>query len=401
VDRKKTLGFCGIILLVGACLTALIFSTEPTATRVAATRQTAMLVDVMEVQQGDYRPTIVGMGTVEPAQDITLSPRVGGEVVSLSPAFTPGGFVQKGEALLQIDPADYKNTLQQRKSELQQALSDLNVEMGRQNVALKDYQLLDEALANEYKTLVLREPQLNAARAKVQAAQAAVDQAQLELERTSIKAPFKAHILSRNVSVGSQVSPRDNLGRLVGLDSYWVVTTVPMAKLPWLSLPKTEAETGSVVHIRNRVAWQEDTYRTGSLHRMVGALEDQTRLARVYVSVPDPLSYQPESSDLPPLMIGAFVETGIEAKPIKNAVRIGRNYVRANDTVWLIENEKLRIQPVKIAFRDADYAYITEGLRNNDQVVITNLSKVAEGAPLRIKDMQQKNNPTSEDTRDE
>jgi multidrug efflux pump subunit AcrA (membrane-fusion protein) len=118
---------------------------------------------------------------------------------------------------------------------------------------------------------------------------------------------------------------------------------------------------------------------------MVGALEDQTRMARVYVSVPDPLSYRAESSDLPPLMIGAFVETRIEAEPIKDVIRIGRDHVRANNTVWVMENGKLSIQTVEIAFRDADYAYITDGLHNDDRVVTTNLSTIVEGAPLRVK----------------
>jgi RND family efflux transporter MFP subunit len=399
VNQKKTLLICGGILLAGAFVTTLIFSTEPTATRINATRETAMLVEVTRVHQSDYSPTIVAMGTVEATQDITLSPRVGGEVVSRSPAFTPGGFVDKGDVLLQIDPADYQNTLQQRKSELRQATADLNVEMGRQNVAQKDYQLLDETLAAELESLVLRKPQLNSARAKVEAARAAADQAELELERTNIKAPFRAHILSRNVSVGSQVSPRDNLGRLVGLDSYWVVTTVPLAKLPWLSFPKTDGEMGSTVQIRNRVAWKEDTYRTGYLHRMVGALEDLTRMARVYVSVSDPLSYRAESSNLPPLMIGAFVETRIEAEPIKNVIRIARDHVRANNTVWVMENEKLSIRAVEIAFLDADYAYVTDGLRNGDRVVTTNLAKIKDGAPLRLKNAGQEDTQTSGDTK--
>ena len=398
MDRKKTLRLCGIIILISAAITALIFSTEPKATRISATRETAMLVDVIRVQQSDYKPTIMAMGTVEPAQDIILSPQVGGEIITLSPAFTPGGFVNKGDVLLQIDPSDYQNALLQRQSELRQAIADLNVEMGRQNVAIKDYQLLDETLAEQYKSLVLREPQLNAARAKVESAQAAVNQAKLALERTKIKAPFKAHILSRNVSVGSQVSPRDNLGRLVGLDTYWVVTTVPLTHLPWLSFPKTEGETGARVHIRNRVAWREDTYRLGSLHRMVGALEDETRLARVYVSVSDPLAHHPESAGLPPLMIGAFVETGIEAEPIKNAFRIRRDYVRSNNTVWIMENEKLSIRPVNIAFRDADYAYISQGLKNNDWVVTTNLSRVREGAALRVKNTLPEDTQTSGDS---
>ena len=383
--KKKTLLICGGILLAGTCLTALTFMTEPTATRVTATRESAMLVEAVEVHRGDYRPTIVAMGTVEPAQDITLSPRVGGGIVSRSPAFTPGGFVEKGEALLQIDPADYEYTLQQRQGELHQAVADLDVEMGRQNVAQKDYQILDEDLSAQFESLVLRKPQLNAVRAKVDAARAAVYQAELELKRTSIEAPFDAHILSRNVNVGSQVSPGHNLGRLVGLDSYWVVTTVPLSKLPWLSFPRDDGETGSVVRIRNRVAWKEGVYRTGHLHRLVGALEERTRMARVYVSVLDPLSYRNESSGLPPLMIGAFVETRIEAEPITDVVRIGRDHVRADDTVWVVDDGQLSIRRVEIAFRDADYAYVTEGLRHSDWIVTSNLATVVDGAPLRVK----------------
>ncbi len=122
-------------------------------------------------------------------------------------------------------------------------------------------------------------------------------------------------------------------------------------------------------------------------------------MARVYVSVPDPLSYRAESSDLPPLMIGAFVETRIEAEPIKNVIRIARDNVRANNTVWVMENEKLSIRAVTIAFLDADYAYVTDGLRNGDRVVTTSLAKIKDGAPLRLKNAGQEDTQTSGDTK--
>lgn len=385
MDSKKTLIICFCILILGAGVTALIFMTEPTATRVAATKKTAMLVDVVEVQRGTYRPVIVATGTVQAEQDITLSPQVGGRVLSLSSAFTPGGFVKKGQVLLQIDPADYQNALLEKKSDLRRATADLNIEMGRQNVAQKDYQILNETLSGELEALVLRQPQLNATRARVEAAQAAVNQADLELQRTTIKAPFDAHILSRNANVGSLVSPRDNLGRLVGLDTYWVVTTVPLSKIPWLSFPNSEAEKGSLVQIRNRVTEKKGVYRTGSLHRLIGALAEKTRMAQVLISVSDPLAHRDGSDHLSPLMIGAFVETYIEANEIPNVVRLARDYIRADNTVWVMKDGLLRIRSVEIVFQDADYAYISDGLQDKDRVVTTNLSRVADGAELRVK----------------
>ncbi len=381
---KKTLLFSLIILLAGGVVTVLIFLTEPTADRETATRETAMLVEVTGVERGNFNPTIVATGTVVPEQEITLRPRVSGEIIQRSPAFTPGSFVKKGEVLLQIDPADYKNSLRLRESELLQATADLEMEMGRQFVAQKDYELLGDSLPGENKALVLREPQLNAEKSRVDAARADVEQAELELQRTTIRAPFDAHILNRNANVGSQVAPGENLGRLVGVNTYWVEVTVPPSALRWLTFPEDENEKGSEVRIRNRTAWPEGQYRQGYLFRLVGTLEDQTRLARVLVAVPDPLGYQADSPDLPVLMIGSYVEVGIRGKELTDVIRIDRDYIRKDETVWVMEDERLSIREIDIEFRDEDFAYVVNGLKEEDQVVTTNLATVAEGARLRV-----------------
>lgn len=385
---NKTLYVSTGIFAVAAAVTVLIFSTEPTAQQSGATRATPMLVDVIDVQQGDYQPTIQAMGTVRPSQEVKLSPRVSGEVVSLSNAFTPGGYIKKGEQLLQIDSADYRNALEQRKSELRQARADLNIEMGRQDVARQDYQLFADTLSEENKSLVLREPQLESARSIVESAQAAVDQAQLNLDRTTIKAPFNAHILTRNVNVGSQVSTNETLGHLVGLDNYWVEATVPVSKLRWITIPGDNGQKGPIVKVRNRTAWPPDTYREGRLFRLIGTLEDQTRMARVLVTIPDPQAYKTDDPDLPRLMLGSFVEVHIPADTLKDVIRLNRDYVRDDNTTWVMDDGKLSIRDVEIVFRDARYAYIKSGLENGDQIVTTNLSTVSEGAPLRLGGME-------------
>lgn len=383
---KKTLLICLIILAAGTGLTTLIFSTEPTASQTAATQETAMLVDVINVQQGSYRPIIQAMGIVQPAQDITLSPRVSGEIIERSEQFAPGGYVQKGDTLLQIDPEDYRTALKQRRSELRQAESELTLEMGRHEAAKKEYQAYGDTLSEENKALVLREPQLESAKSSVESAQAAVEQAQLDLRRTTITAPFDAHILSRNVNVGSQVAPGNELGRLVGLDEYWIEATVPVSKLHWIDFPENDSEAASEVSIRNRTGWPEGVRRSGYLYKMIGALEDQTRLARILISVPDPHTREMDNPDKPRLMIGSFVETHIQAHELEDVVRLNRDYLRDNETVWVMENEELDIRDVNIVFQDAEYAYIDSGLQQNDKVVITNLSTVADGAPLRLEE---------------
>ncbi len=382
-SRRKTFLISFGILIAGGLITTLIFFTEPKAVREGATRETAMLVNVFRPEYGSFNPMVIATGTVKPEQEVMLSPRVSGEIVSRSPLFTPGGFVDKGEILLRIDPADYRNILELRKSDLHRAEADLKIEMGRQLVAEKDYQLLDEELRVENKELVLREPQLKAAQAAVEAARASVAQAELDLQRTAIRAPFDAYILSRNANLGSQVQPGENLGRLVGTDIYWIEAAVPLSKTLWMSFPDTEHEKGSQVMIRNRTAWPDTVHRTGYLYRLIGALEDQTRMARVLVAVEDPLAHQTVNKDQPPLIIGSFVEVQIIADEISNVVRLRRDYLRKDHTVWVMENEKLHIKNVDVLFMDAEYAYISGGLGSEDYVVTTNLSTVTDGAPLR------------------
>ncbi|MDT0643776.1 efflux RND transporter periplasmic adaptor subunit [Zunongwangia sp. F363] len=384
MSTKKIVIICAAILLAGAAVTFIIFSTEPTAKSEGATRQSAMLVDVVKVEKGDYRPMIVATGTVSPVEDVMLSPLVGGQIVRRDESFTPGGFVKKGEILLQIDPSDYRNTLEMRKSDLLQTQTNLDMEMGRQQVARQDLQLIGgDTLSREERSLVLRQPQLNAVKGNIKAAEAAVEQARLNLARTTIKAPFNAHVLSQNVTLGSQVAPGDNLGRLVGTNSYWVNLTVPVGKLQWLNFPGSEEDKGSMVKIINSTAWPAEAFRTGYLDKQVGALDAETRLARILVKVPDPLAQADSLQDKPELMIGSFVEAQMIGEEIEDVARINRDLVRSNQTVWVMKKGKLVIRKVEILLSDADYAYISKGLEEGELVVTTNLSTVAEGLDLR------------------
>lgn len=401
MSNKKILWICLAILIAGIAITTLIFSTEPEAKTEGASIETAMLVDVITVKVGSYEPTISATGTVQPVEDITLSPLVSGQIINRDPAFTPGGFVKKNQPLLQIDPSDYRNTLELRKSELLQSKTTLDTEMGRQQIAEQDLMLItndslfkDNPLSADERQLILRQPQLNAVKATIVGAKASVDQAQLNLERTTIRAPFDAHILSQNVTAGSQVGPGDDLGRLVGTEYYWVTATLPVSKLQWLHFPENDKDRGSEVLIKNSTAWPEEQYREGYLDKEIGALDGQTRLARVLVKVADPLSKKTDLEGKPKLMIGTFVEVDIHANKLDNVVRLSRDYIRSNETVWVMKEGKLEIREVDIVLTDNDYAYIHKGLEEGEQIVITDLSTVSNGIGLRTRSEGSEKEPT-------
>lgn len=380
-----TLLICFLILAVGAGLVVLVFYTEPGTSRGGRPEPGATVVATTKTSRGTYRPRIEAMGTVKAARSVNLQPRVSGKVIKRYDSFQAGGFVEQGDTLIKIDPRDYRNTLAQRRSALRKARSQLEIELGQQEVAREEFQLLDEKISAENKNLVLRKPQLKSARATLESARAALKQAQLDLARTSVEAPFNAHVLSRAVSRGSQVSPGTNLGRLVGIDKYWVDVKIPVAELRWLNIPETSDVTGSPARIFDRSAWGEEKYRTGRVARFIGELGEKSRLATVRLSVRDPLGRVSTTADSPALVIGSYVRAEIIGRPFENIVRLKREYVRAENQVWLLKDKKLVIQPVEIVYRDPDYAYVSSGLSGGEQVVTSSLSTVVEGMKLKRK----------------
>lgn len=369
-----------VIILVGSAAAVwFIYSTEPTAQKIKTKRKSSALVETVTAERATFSPQLGVLGTVKPVQDIVISPQVRGQVIELSKSFVPGGMVHKGDMLLCIDPADFQNTVSVRQSELEQVQANWEMEVGRRKLATQELELLGDSIKGINRALVLRDPQSASLKSQLNAAKAGVERAKLDLKRTELVAPFDAQVLRRSVNVGSQVGQGDDLGQLVGVDQYWVIATIPVRNLRWVKFP-TEDQPGSTVTLRNPDAWGPEVQRQGRVARMIGALDQQTRLARVVVTVDDPLG---QKSDLPPLILDTLIDAKIEGVAIDDVVRLEREFVHDRGTVWVMKDNQLEIRETEIVFRDAQYAYIREGLENGDHVVTTTLATVANGVKLR------------------
>jgi hypothetical protein len=81
--------------------------------------------------------------------------------------------------------------------------------------------------------------------------------------------------------------------------------------------------------------------------------------------------------------MGTFVEVRLQLEEIEDVVRLSRDTVRKGDTVWLKKDGVLEIRPVTIVFRNEDYAFVSEGLQDGEEIVTSQLSRVVAGAELR------------------
>jgi len=372
------------IILLGIGFTKHQMDTRPQAKLEKPALQ-ARLVDVQTAQLTNITATVSAMGTVVPAKMTTLYPEVSGVVLSLSEEVIPGGLIEAGQTLIQIDSKDYEAVVAQRQSELARAQLNLKLEYGNQTVARLEYKLLEEALAEQDQELVLRKPHLEEAQAAVQAARAALDKAQLDVQRCTIKSPFNAIIQKKHIDPGTRVSPSTPLLTLLGTDEYWIEILVPVHQLRWIAIPTENSQQGSRVMVFNNAGWGEGIFREGRVLRLLGQLEEQGRMAQLLVSVSNPLGLSDNVSALPQLLIGSYVRVEIEGRPIESVIEVRRDWLRDGNTVWIMNDQnRMEIRPVQIIFRNADAVYVTEGIKAGERIVTTDISAPVEGMPLRL-----------------
>lgn len=387
-SRKLRIIFYQLILPIAIIAAGVGFlkyqmETRPKAERSKPPRQ-ARLITVQTVHKEQGTAIVQGMGTVCPSREIVLSPEVTGVITFIDPAVIPGGHVSAGQILYQVDNRDYLTIVKQRESELAKAELELKLEKGNQTVARQEYDLLEDIIREEDVELVLRQPQLQSAQQMLQAAQAALDKAKLDVERCSVRAPFNAIIKMRAADLGARVSPTTTLAELTGTDEYWIEVMVAMDQLSWIEIPTRLDQQGSAVRVYNSTVWGNAYYRQGRVVRLLGQLEEEGLRARLLVSVDDPLHLKRPSS-VPPLLIGSYVRAEIYGKPVDNVVALARAYLRDGNSVWVMnEKDLLEIRPVEIAYSNRETVFITEGLNDGDRVVTTTISTPVEGLPLRV-----------------
>jgi RND family efflux transporter MFP subunit len=334
------------------------------------------LVEVMTAQAGPETVVVRAMGTVTPSRQTFIRPEVSGVVRMVSPDFQPGATVTAGAPLLRLESEDFRLAVNARQADLDSARAALDLELGYQKVARHELELLQKSgKPLEDADLALRKPQLAQARAKVLQAETALDQARLDLKRTTVAAPFTALVLDKQVEVGSRVGPTDTLATLVDASEYWVETTLPVDRLPWVSLPG-KGEPGSAVLVRSQASGAE---RQGRILRLRGDLEDQGRLARLLVSLPRPLEASPA-----PILLGEYVRLDIQGRRLDQVVSLPRSALRENDTVWAVQNGTLDIRPVSVAWRDTETVLVDKGLSSGDTVVTSQLGTPIQGMPLTL-----------------
>ncbi|PLX87425.1 MAG: efflux RND transporter periplasmic adaptor subunit [Desulfuromonas sp.] len=343
-----------------------------------------LLVDVIQVASEPHLVNVHATGTVQPSMEISLVPEVSGKVTWLSPNLVSGGFLRQGEKILVIDQRDYQLALDQAQADLARVEVSLQTEQQQAQIALEEWQLLELADKGEPSPLVLREPQLQREQANRAAAQAGLEKARLNLQRTVLYAPFNCRVRTEQVDPGQYLRAGTAIATLAGTDRVEINVPLPLNELQWLDIPRAGQNiSGAAATISLQSAKQ--TYRwNGRIVRSLGEVDMNSQMATVVVAVDDPYRQQGSESVPFDLAVGLFVDISLHGKRLPDIVTIPRRALRENNSVWIADQEdRLQIRPVNILRRERDMLLIDAGVVAGERLILTTLDGAANGLQLR------------------
>ena len=372
-----------IIFIITGIISAIFIMTRPSPKR----RQIKLLpssVSIKIVKPAFDNIWIESMGVVQPVQELSVISEVGGRVEWINEKLIPGGFINEGEVIAKIEKTDYEIAIEQAKANLATARKDLLVEEGAARSAKVMEDMSKISTSQQAKELRMRIPHIEAAEANLKAAKKLLQQAEKDLKRTNIIAPFPILVESENIEIGNYVTKLSTIAEAAGTSAYWVEVTLPVSKIYYINIPGVNAKKGSNAKIIFKGANGKETIKKGRVVRLFGSLDNTGRMAKILIEVDDPLGIESGNLD-EMLLLNSYVQVEIEGKKLSNMIELPREYLRDGKFVWLVDkNNKLEIKKVDIAWRDKDKVIISNGLKKGDKIITSNNFIPVNGMKLSI-----------------
>jgi RND family efflux transporter MFP subunit len=250
--------------------------------------------------------------------------------------------------------------------------------------AREDWQRLGNS--GDAPELVLRLPQLEAAKARVISAQSALQKSKLDLERTNIVAPFAGRILRKLADVGQVVSGNTSIAEIYATDSIEIRLPLRNRDLGFIDLPERYRYSDVEQGVNSKVTILSDLFDGDSwdaeLVRTEGAIDESARQLHVIAQINDPFGHPGENRA--PLKIGQYVTAQLTGKELTDVLVIPNTAIYQGSYVYVVEDGLLQRRDIDIAWQNDDEAIIAGGLDHGDALVTTPLGQVTSGIRVSV-----------------
>jgi membrane fusion protein, multidrug efflux system len=369
-----------VVVIAGIIVMAILVQARPPIQKEDPEPQTP-LVRVVRLDPVDVRINIPSQGTVEAQHVSEIVAQVSGTVTSVAPDFAAGGRLRRGEMILQLDPRDYHVALAQSEAALAQARTRLARVNAEAEIARREWSELGTGSGTP---LALQEPQLAEARAVVEAAEASLMQARLNLARTTIRAPFDGRILHKRVDLGQFVPAGSPIATIYAVEYAEVSLPVTSRDLALIDLRSIGTDSAPRVVLRSELGGAMRQWE-GRIVRTAGAIDPGSRMLELIARIDRPFSG--EALDGLPLQVGAFVTAEIEGVLVEGVFLLPRGALRRDSTVFVVDDhDRLRMRRVEVLRTTATDAVIRSGITSADRVILSPMETPVEGMTVQVED---------------
>jgi membrane fusion protein (multidrug efflux system) len=336
-------------------------------------------VTVLKVNPKDTPVTFEFVGITASSQQVEVRARVAAFLDDR--LYTEGSIVRKGDVMFQMDPKPFQVQLNAAKA----ALAEQKARLWTATANLKRVKPLARAKAVSMKELDDSQGRVNAAAAAVEMAQAEVETAELNLGYTTIYAPVTGASSFARIQSGAYVDQKDSLLTYVAqLDPIWVDFSVSEDMM--LSIRRQEKEgllrrSAGKEKLTIKLVMADDSVypETGKLFFGDAnySTDTGTFLVRATIGNPDGL-----------LRPGQFVRVQIKGYIRPNAVAVPQQAVLQGAKgffVWIVDSEnKAQTRQVEVGDWYRDDWFISAGLSSGERVVTEGFVRLSKGAAVKI-----------------
>ena len=369
-----------VVLLAAVAAAAGIIMSRPMPEQLTVS-ETTSAIRAMTVVKESLRLKIRSEGTVTPKTQTNVIPEIKGRVTWLSPNLVVGGYFQAGDLLVTIDAADYEARTGLAQAQLLRAEAELEhkrFEFKRLQQLIKDNLVSQSNLENAARAHKI-------AKANVIESKINLAQAERDLGRTKITAPFEGMVRSESIDIGQFVQQGTPIASIYASDAVEVRLPIVNAQLAYLdpaNLQRGELDpaTAPMIRLTARYAGTSFIWR-GQLARTEGEIDAQSRMITAVARV----RQDNQSPDVPPLQVGAFVAAEIEGQYLDDIVRLPRAALRPNSQVLIIDSDnRLRFRAVNVLRLENDFVIIGSGLESGEVVNLSPIQTVVDGMRVSL-----------------
>lgn len=236
-QKKGTWWSIGVGLGITVLLIGTAIVTEPETPESADGGGETAQRTLLPLQLQDNSFEITARGMVQAAHLTMLSPGVSGKVDKVHSLFSPGEIILKGTPLVELEKFEYRARLAKAQAELEQARLDVSTEQAEALKAVKKtYSSVSKSGRDS--ELVLRVPQRRAVNARLNAAEAYVEESEQALRDTVLHAPYTCQVVECSVGLGSRVVAGQTVGKIIPLQERMIRIPVPLEEFS--ALPRDE-----------------------------------------------------------------------------------------------------------------------------------------------------------------